>query len=210
MMRIALTLRVTNAHDYDEPRDSISHDWLRQAASRNIQPLLIPNITSSPEQYMKDLDPDLLILTGGGDAGDSAERDLTEELLFKSALEGNIPVLGVCRGLQRINQILEGSLVPIEGHVRNDHAVSFAPEWHDIYGPETMVNSYHNIAIGPGELSPSLCAAGTDADGMIEAAYMPEHPVAGIMWHPERAGAPEADWVLMQRLATRTLFKTKV
>jgi putative glutamine amidotransferase len=205
-MRIALTLRVTEAQGYDELRDSISHDWLREAQSRNIQPLLIPNIRVSPEQYLKDLAPDLLILTGGGDAGEYEERDRTEDILFKYALEENLPVLGVCRGLQRMNQILGGALVPIEDHVCNNHQVTFMPEWHDIYGPHVSVNSYHNIAIDPHGVAPALRVAGTDTDGMIEAAYMPGKPVAGIMWHPERADAPEADWLLMLRLATGTPF----
>ena len=138
--------------------------------------------------------------------GEHEERDRTEDILLEHALEVDLPVLGVCRGLQRINEILGGTLTPVEGHVHGEHTISFQPEWHDIYGTNATVNSYHNTSISVDGLAPALRSAGTDPDGMIEAVYMPGKSVAGIMWHPERSGSPEADWSLMQRLVTGEPF----
>jgi putative glutamine amidotransferase len=205
-MRVALSMRVMAEVKYIELRDSISHDWLREAMAHDFLPLLMPNITSAPEQYLQDLRPDLLILTGGGASGEHEERDRTEDILFQYALENDLPVLGVCRGLQRINEILGGTLTPVDGHVRGEHTISFQPEWHDIYGQTATVNSYHNTSIRADGMASTLRCAGTDPDGLIEAVYMPGKSVAGIMWHPERSGSPRADWSLMRRLVTGEAF----
>ena len=57
-----------------------------------------------------------------------------------------------------------------------------------------------HIAAGLGE---GLVASAVDAEGRIEAFHSADKPVAGVMWHPERDGAPDADRVLVQRLIAR-------
>ena len=115
--RVALTMRVTQAAAFAEPRDSISHDWLARLGEWDMTPLLVPNHLTAPESYLDRLGADLLVLTGGNDLGVTPERNASETKLLDHALHNGIAVLGVCRGMQLINVHLGGRLAPIDGHV---------------------------------------------------------------------------------------------
>lgn len=199
-MKIALSMRVTEATGYIEPRDSISHDWLNRLGEWNMTPYPIPNLLKNAASYIDGISPDLLVLTGGDDLGAIPDRDRAETELFDIALGRGLPVLGVCRGLQFINQHFGGSTVEISGHVACSHRVIFADFWHPLYGNEGTVNSYHNLAIAPDLLGNELDVTAADTDGNIEAFRHTRLPVAGVMWHPERPGAPAGDRVLFDTL----------
>jgi gamma-glutamyl-gamma-aminobutyrate hydrolase PuuD len=203
-MRIALTMRITDAPDNDEPRDAIAHDWISRLADWEAEPVLIPNGLPDPAGYMRHMAPDVLIMSGGDDPGDGTARDRTEAALLEWALAENLPVLGVCRGMQVINRHFGGKESPVKGHVACSHEVTFpSPAWRDIYGEKTRTNSFHGLAIPEDGLGQGLVAAAIDAEGRIEAFQYTDKPVAGVMWHPEREGAPDADRVLVQRLSTK-------
>ena len=63
----------------------------------------------SPEQLLPLLDG--VLLTGGADIGDAPERDAFELALAAAALEHDVPVLGVCRGMQVMNVARGGTLI---------------------------------------------------------------------------------------------------
>lgn len=199
-MKIALSMRITEATGYVEPRDSISHDWLTRLAEWEMTPYPVPNLLKYPDSYIDGLSPDLLVLTGGDDLGATPDRDRAETALFEIALARGIPVLGVCRGLQFINQYFGGSTADIVGHVACSHRAFFADCWQPFYGNDDMVNSYHNLAIAPDLLGEALDVTTTDTDGYIEGFRHAHLPVAGIMWHPERSGAPAGDRALFDTL----------
>lgn len=205
-MRVALTLRVTNAAGYHEPRDSISHDWLARLAEWAMTPLLIPNRLAEPAAYLDGMEPDLLVLTGGDDVGATPERDATEAALLDHALARGLAILGVCRGMQLVNLRLGGTLGPVAGHVAQPHPVAIEPAWHGIYGAETTVNSFHAHGIPAAALAPGLVAAARDGDGNVEAFHGGARPMAAVMWHPERPAAPAADRRLLERLAGEGAF----
>ena len=148
----------------------------------------------------------MVVFTGGEDFGATPERDATERVLFDHALAGGLPILGVCRGMQLINEFMGGRTTKIEGHVATRHGVTMAPPWRELYDEEIKVNSYHELGIALDGLAPGLGTAATDSEGFVEALFHPDKPVAAIMWHPERAGAPAADRVLMFRLAEQGAF----
>ncbi len=206
MIRVALTMRITGATGYPEPRDSISHDWLALLAEWDMSPLLVPNIVNSAASYLDGLDPDLLVFTGGDDLGTMPERDAVERTLFDHALARGLPTLGVCRGMQLVNDIQGGRTEKIEGHVATAHGVTVEPSWRAQYDVKTEVNSYHGLGIAPGDLGADLEAGAVDAEGYIEALFHREKPVAAIMWHPERAGAPANDRAMITRLAEQGAF----
>lgn len=186
-------MRVTEAANYIEPRDSISHDWLNILSGWEMSPLLVPNIGTDPHEFFSVHAPHLLILSGGDDIGTSIVRDANETRLLDAAIERQLPVFGVCRGLQFINSHLGGSLGHVENHVAKSHSVYIAPTWHKFYGEDVMVNSYHNTSIPPKGLAPSLAATAHDSDGNVEAAMHTSMPIAAVMWHPERGGGIEGD-----------------
>ncbi|MBC7952336.1 MAG: gamma-glutamyl-gamma-aminobutyrate hydrolase family protein [Rhodospirillaceae bacterium] len=204
-MRVALTMRVTQASGYVEPRDAISHDWIVRLAEWQMVPLLVPNALPDPAAYLDALAPDLLVLTGGEDTGVSPERDRTETLLLDAAITRGIPVLGVCRGLQLINACFGGHLVAVTGHVATEHALQVAGPWQPLIGSGPRVNSYHNFAIPAEGLGAGLEALATDECGNVEAVRAPGLSLAGIMWHPERHAARSEDRLFMTRLAAKDL-----
>ena len=199
-LRFALTMRVTRSTEYIEVRDSISQDWIRQIMDWNAEPFLVPNVLRNPLEYFSDLRPDLLILTGGGDVGEPQERDETERYLLDFANSRNIPVLGVCRGMQLINTHLGGSIISIDGHSGRKHSIQINHQWSQIYGNATVVNSYHTFGMLEPGLASELTATAYDGENHVEAFQHVERPIAGIMWHPERSGAPKGDITLIEHL----------
>jgi gamma-glutamyl-gamma-aminobutyrate hydrolase PuuD len=147
-----------------------------------------------------------LLLAGGGDidpahygearAPQTEEsdvvRDLLETALLREALERDLPVLGICRGLQLLNVLLGGTLIQhIGGHdrprVRDAHTVSVAPgsRLQSILGTaEYLVNTGHHQCIG--RVADGLVVTATSPDDIVEAVEMPEKRfVLAVQWHPE-------------------------
>lgn len=193
-------MRITQASGYVEPRDSISHDWISRLGEWGMMPLLVPNRVADPKSYLDDLGADLLVLTGGDDLGVTPERDSSETELLEHAIKSGIAVLGICRGMQLINLHFDGRLTPIDGHVASPHAVSVDVLWRDYYETKTMVNSFHAQAVSADDLGDGLVAAAHDGDGNIEAFIHQTLPMAAIMWHAERSGAPPGDRKLFESL----------
>jgi N5-(cytidine 5'-diphosphoramidyl)-L-glutamine hydrolase len=205
-VRVVLSMRITQASGYDEARDSISHDWIRLLQGWGMAPFPLPNDLADPAACLDAIGPELLVLTGGGDPGLGTPRDRTEKIMLDYSAAKNTPVLGVCRGLQAINLHFGGGLGAIARHVAERHAVKLAGAFSDLYGAETTVNSFHESAVPADGLAHSLVAAGVDEDGNIEALHHTSLPMAAIMWHPERPGAPEADRLLVERLVEEGAF----
>ena len=90
--RLALSMRVTSAHNYDELRDSISHDWLMLCQEWNYEIVLVPNYISDPVQYINQFNINGLILTGGDDIGAHQIRDQTEIEMLKYAINKKLPI----------------------------------------------------------------------------------------------------------------------
>ena len=200
--RLGLSMRVVKAQGYNEQRDAISHDWFDLLQSWECTPILIPNKVINLESYLSNLSLDGIILTGGNNlspqyAGhpewsmsDTALlRDGVEYQLLDYAAEGNIPVFGVCRGLQVINTYFGGALTLAnpEIHVAKTHSVQFQGTlWEKVLGKKATVNSYHNYGISRESLAKKIYSFAFDKNGLIEAAVHRSLPIMGVMWHPER------------------------
>jgi len=200
LLKVALTLREVSAKHYDEMRDCISHDWITRLSQWNFLPILIPNLIHDPASYLEKLKPDILILTGGENIGSSPKRDATEKSILKYALAKSLPTMGVCRGMQFINNHFGGKLSPIPGHAGTSHTVKFTAPLHDICGSHATVNSFHNFGILPNDLAEDLTSIATDEKGYIEAFFHSRAPLMGIMWHPERGDGQSCDIPLIQSL----------
>ncbi len=127
-------------------------------------------------------------------------RDSLEAALLDEALGRDLPVLGICRGLQFLNVRLGGTLSQhIGGHKcpkqRDVHPVTIAPAslLHAILETqEYVVNSRHHQ--GADRVGKGLVVTATAPDGVIEALELPgKRFVLAVQWHPEaRTDGPDA------------------
>jgi putative glutamine amidotransferase len=204
--RVLLTQRVEDLPDRGERRDAIDQQWAPFLESQGLLPVPLPNLVADVAGFVDPLDVGLVVLTGGNDlehlpgaVNPAPERDRTERALLDLATERGIPVLGVCRGLQHLAVLAGGTLAPVEGHRACRHPVEVvagAP-WPLRDGRE--VNSFHDWGIRPEELG-DLVPLAHAPDGTVEAACHPTRPQVGIMWHPERDPADDADRELIRAL----------
>ena len=192
MLKVGLSQRVDYVEKYQEIRDGLDQRWYTFLDSFDAIPFPLPNIRDQHvESLITHLQLDLIILTGGntlagyGDQsnGISQVRDEFEFEVLKIALDYNIKVLAVCRGMQCVNIFKGGEIHPVAGHVGGQHPI-FA---HNPALPvRTTVNSFHEWAIGPEELGSDLIPLASDAEGNIEAFTDTSGMILGLMWHPER------------------------
>jgi putative glutamine amidotransferase len=171
-------------------------------------------LIAHPEEMLDRIDG--LILAGGADLDPSfygaephpetrhtvPERDRTEIAMALGAIERDLPVLGICRGMQLINIALGGTLhqhVPeLRGHEEHRR------------NPGTFVGAEHDVRLEPGSLA--AMAAGEEVhvtkshhhqgvdvigdglqvtghstlDDLAEAIELPSKRfVLGVQWHPE-------------------------
>ena len=192
MKRIGITHRVDNFGEYNERRDSIDQCWYSLLLQMEMFPVPLPNVESRiATKLLQDLDLDGFILSGGNSLCSldinakniAPERDSFENALIDFALANKLPIFGVCRGMQLINNYFKGKLVLVEGHVSTHHPIKQIMEKPPL--PLT-VNSFHSWAIPSDGLGEGLKPISSDLDGNIEAFIHTNHMIAGIMWHPER------------------------
>ena len=212
--------------NYGEQTCKLGEGYYQQIIKAGGTPLVIPP-TTDREVLLSVLSRiDALMLSGGADinplyqgeeprpqlGGINDERDLPELLITRLAYNRQMPILGICRGIQTLTMALGGR---VEQHIdttikhsqeagRNvaTHTVSiekgsmlqrlFADDDSSIPGnqpyPETLaVNSFHHQAVA--EPGPHFRVAARSADGIIEAVESLEHkPMMGVQWHPECMG----------------------
>jgi len=173
-----------------------------------------PHLVEEPEEALELIDG--LLLAGGADidpgsygeqahaetVGTVPERDAFEISLARAAIERDIPVLGICRGMQLINVARGGTLMqhlPERfGHHEHRRVVgSFDGADHDVeLLPGTLVlrvvgearhatKSHHHQGVE--RLGDGLLVSGISAlDGLPEAIELPDRQfVLGVQWHPE-------------------------
>lgn len=155
---------------------------------------------------------DGLLLSGGADlnplyvgeepvpslGGINPRRDLSELLLIRLAYDRQIPILGICRGIQMLAVALDGAVwqdipTPKVKHSQDidrsyaSHTVEIEEDslLHTIFGTGTLpVNSFHHQAVR--EAGPHLRVTARAKDDVIEAVESCEHKsIIGVQWHPE-------------------------
>ncbi len=202
---------------FDEERDSIwmIPGYLDGIAAAGGVPVILP--LTSNEQTIRQLAGmiDGLLMTGGQDVAPELYgeerlpqcgeripvRDAMEQLLFQDCLKRELPVLGICRGIQMINVLLGGTLyqdLSSQHETETDHHMMppYDREVHEVLiqresplfallGEERIgVNSYHHQAIK--RKAEALQTMAVSEDGLIEAVCLPEKSfVWALQWHPE-------------------------
>ncbi|MCE5259361.1 MAG: gamma-glutamyl-gamma-aminobutyrate hydrolase family protein [Chloroflexi bacterium] len=178
--------------------------------------LLPPTADESAARRLLALCSGLLLIGGGdletcryheADSGKltfvSPERDRIELQYTAWALAANLPILGICRGIQTLNVAAGGSLIqdiPSEVAGAASHAVSYQVGEgyaHVVeikpgtllarqvgFAGDLRVNSHHHQAVG--RIAQGFIASAAAPDGVVEAIELPgARYVLGVQWHPE-------------------------
>lgn len=182
MIRVALSQRICSSCDSGELRDCLDERLTQLLMSINMLPIPMPNFlgTDGDEKasfhaWLAEISPTGIILTGGDDPRVRDRRWWAEQALVDHARFWRLPLLGICRGMQRLALEDGGTIAAVEGHVAVRHAVTSRYE---------HVNSYHDFAVvGLPQMWRPIAYAD---DGVLEAMAHLELPWRGWMWHPER------------------------
>ena len=195
-------------------------------------PLVIPP-SSDKEVLMGTLERiDALLLSGGGDInplwcgeepvpglhGINQERDLPELLITRLAYNRQMPILGICRGIQTLVVALGGKVCQdITTTVKHSQDADRSEPTHsvtvkenstlyNIYKEDNLfVNSFHHQAVSaPGD---RFRVTATAPDGIVEAIESTGFKsIIGVQWHPEcmgDAGQPLFRWLITEAAAYR-------
>ena len=143
------------------------------------------------ENFLNDFNLDGIILSGGDNIGDDQERDKTENQILNFAIKNKIPLFGVCRGMQVINQYFGGSIIKNNNssHVGIPHVVNLIHKniMSILQINSLKVNSFHNNVITTSTLGKNIEPfAITNIDKTVEGFFHKNFPIVGVMWHPER------------------------
>jgi gamma-glutamyl-gamma-aminobutyrate hydrolase PuuD len=188
--KIGISLRASNSSSYEELRDGISRDWYKLFMQLNWQHkwVLLPNLGTNTSEYAKYHGIEGIILSSGEDIGVNPVRDKSERDLIGYAIANQLPILGVCRGLQILYAQFGEPMLTTKNneHIASRHRVNLAgnlPFCHT-QGETMEVNSYHCNLLTPPISNIQIMAS--DDKGFVEGVIDQSKMVAGIMWHPER------------------------
>jgi len=222
--------------NYSDIDATVRDRYYKQIINAGGVPVIIPPIadTAIIADTLEKVDG--ILLTGGGDynplwCGEepspklhniNRERDAAELILTRLAYNKQIPMLGICRGIQTLAMALGGHVAQdISSQATIKHSqdadreeathsviVEEGSMLHSIYFPTTItqhpspntlhVNSFHHQAVdNPGSL---FRATAHSKDGIIEAIESTEYKnVMGVQWHPEwlgKNGLPLFKWLV--------------
>ena len=223
--------------NYTEQACKIAEGYYKSVVAAGGVPVIIPPV-SDPDVILNTLCRlDGLILSGGGDhnplwvgeqpspkLGDvCGERDLPELLITQLAYNRQLPILGICRGIQTLAVALGGHVAQDIGDIQEvkhsqsadrttpTHTVtieqdstlyrlyqeSSLPSSFEGTGGMLFVNSFHHQAVS--DAGPKFRVVARATDGIIEAIESAEHKsVLGVQWHPEclADGLPLFRWLV--------------
>ena len=219
--------------NYEDNICKLSHGYFQSVVAAGGVPMIIPPVEDA-NTLVNTLDRiDALILSGGGDInplfggdepsprlrGINQKRDLPELMITRLAYNRQIPILGICRGIQALAVALGGKVaqdISIQANVKHSqdadraeqtHSIKIAEDsiLHSLYGEEKIyVNSFHHQAIK--DAGDKFRVVAKSSDGIIEAMESSEYKsIIGVQWHPEclEDGMPLFRWLVEEAKAFR-------
>ena len=186
---------------------SSSQPYSRAIAKAGGLPVLLPPLVTAPQMVDRFLDRlDGLLLPGGGDVeparyGQAATTDALYGMLgvhdefdlalTHAAIERDVPMLAICRGMQILNVARGGTLVQDldgGGHWMCEHPVTIHPKSRlaEAAGTTELKHCYSVHHQGLDTLGEGIAPVAYDHDGLIEAVELETAGwIVGIQWHAE-------------------------
>ena len=219
--------------NYEDNICKLSHGYFQSVVAAGGVPLVIPPVEDA-NTLVNTLDRiDALILSGGGDInplfggdepsprlrGINQKRDLPELMITRLAYNRQIPILGICRGIQALAIALGGKVaqdISIQANVKHSQDADRAEQTHSIkiaedsilyslYGEDRIyVNSFHHQAVK--DTGDKFRVVAKSSDGIVEAMESSEYKsIIGVQWHPEclEDGMPLFRWLVEEAKAFR-------
>jgi len=238
-MRPRIGITSWHYRDDDERWEAVLEGYSRAVLEAGGLPLILPIACAEPamvEAYLEAIDG--LILTGGADIHPSfygqtvlercgeidEERDRFEVELVRAARSRDLPLLGICRGLQVVNVALGGSLYqdlsyrqetdpahqsPRERRGEPAHGVAIVAgsRLAEILGVRELdVTSTHHQIIR--DLAPNLTVNAAAPDGVIEGIEGAGCFLLAVHWHPERMVARHPEQLALLRALVEAAGKS--
>ena len=229
--------------NYRDGNAAVAEAYYASVLEAGGTPLIIPPYSNRNAlvETLKHIDG--LLFTGGADIDPrymgeepdytllhaiNSKRDEQELLLVLLAIDMNIPILGICRGMQVLAAALGGNVhqdiyaalgkgllehdqEPIERHVAT-HDVAFVKEslLYRLFGCDTLaVNTFHHQAVS--NVPAGFKITATAPDGVIEGMEAVDgRSVIAVQWHPEsfildgnRCMMPLFEWLVKEAVLYR-------
>jgi putative glutamine amidotransferase len=194
---------------WDVPAVVLPFRYVEQVEAAGATAVVLPPAATSDAEVLDRLDA--VVFAGGADldpalydqpahertTGLRPDRDAAEVPLMRAALDRDLPLLGICRGMQVLSVVSGGALeqhlpdvVGHEGHrpepgIYGSHGVRLAPGSlaHRLLGDEVSVPSYHHQGLAS---AGSLTVTGWADDESPEVVEDTTRRFAlGVLWHPE-------------------------
>ena len=134
-------------------------------------------VRSELRKWINIIKPNGIILSGGSDIGKNKIRDVSEKLLINISIRKNIPLIGICRGMQLIGNYFNTKLIKVKNHVNQKHNILSRSK-------KLKVNSFHNYSLK--DCPKNFKILFHSEDGHIEAIHSKNKKIYACMWHPER------------------------
>ena len=214
--------------NYGDLTCKLAEGYYKSVVKAGGVPVIIPPVADT-DVIIDTLEKiDALILSGGGDfdpryAGEepdpklgevNTERDLPELFITRLAYNRQIPILGICRGIQTLAMALDGKVkqditdVATINHSQSEdrsvatHQVNIEKDsiLYQLYEKaQISVNSFHHQAVC--DCGERFRVTATSEDGIIEAMESREYKsILGVQWHPECLddGLPIFEWLIQE------------
>ena len=135
-------------------------------------------------EYLQKQDYDLVVLSPG--PGRPADFKLSNTI--SAVISKNIPIFGVCLGLQGIVEYFSGHLdtlsYPMHGKSSKIKVLESEPLFHGL-GEEFTAGRYHSLYAREQNFPAVLKATAMSEDGVIMAVSHRELPIHAVQFHPE-------------------------
>ena len=219
--------------NFEDITCKLSQGYYQSVVAAGGVPMIIPPVEDA-NTLVNTLDRiDALILSGGGDInplfggdepsprlrGINQKRDLPELMITRLAYNRQIPILGICRGIQTLAIALGGKVaqdISIQANIKHSQDADRAEQTHSVkivedsilyklYGEEKIyVNSFHHQAVK--DTGDKFRVVAKSSDGIVEAMESSEFKsIIGVQWHPEciEEGMPLFRWLVEEAKAFR-------